>query len=457
MRKIIAIALTRAMCLGVLAGCCLSHEWKEATCEEAAVCIECGKTEGEALGHAWTEADCENPATCSVCGETEGEALGHTWEEDVCTVCGKAKDTVICRDDYTAVEAELKKNAANVVATMGDRELTNALLQVYYCDSITTYYSQNYYYLPYMGVDPTLPMNQNPFFGDATMTWEQYFLDAAVEQWSSYNAVDMMAQADGFAPSQELLDRLEQTAAQLDAVAQLYGYENAEAYLADAVAPGVSVDDFVFYNSLGQRVGEYVQYFYEANQPTDEEIAAYAAENAALLAENGITEDMGMMSSVRHILVTPQGGTTDESGLVTYSDEEWAAAEAEAERILQEWKAGEATEESFAALVPVYSEDGGSLETGGLYENVCDDGTYVAAFTAWAVDPARQVGDTGIVKTEYGYHIMYYVCGSDYFTYAVSQNMMAELFQQRLEATLQENPVDTDYRAIWLVEKAFTG
>ena len=36
----------------------------------------------------------------------------------------------------------------------------------------------------------------------------------------------------------------------------------------------------------------------------------------------------------------------------------------------------------------------------------------VEAFDNWIFDPARQPGDSGIVETEIGYHIMYYV-GND--------------------------------------------
>ena len=36
----------------------------------------------------------------------------------------------------------------------------------------------------------------------------------------------------------------------------------------------------------------------------------------------------------------------------------------------------------------------------------------VAAFNDWCFDSSRQPGDTGIVETDYGYHIMYFV-GTD--------------------------------------------
>lgn len=50
----------------------------------------------------------------------------------------------------------------------------------------------------------------------------------------------------------------------------------------------------------------------------------------------------------------------------------WPAKDAEAAQkaqdILDEWKAGDATEDSFAALANEYSQDPGSNTTGGLNE-----------------------------------------------------------------------------------------
>ena len=94
----------------------------------------------------------------------------------------------------------------------------------------------------------------------------------------------------------------------------------------------------------------------------------------------------------------------------TYSAEELAAAKAAAEEILASWKAGEATEEAFAALANEKSADGDGT-TGGLYENVYP-GQMVTAFEDWCYDSARKAGDTGIVETEYGYHVMYFAGNS---------------------------------------------
>ena len=100
--------------------------------------------------------------------------------------------------------------------------------------------------------------------------------------------------------------------------------------------------------------------------------------------------------NVRHILFnTSNYASADE-------------AKAEAEKILAEWEAGSKTEEAFAALAREHSEDPGSVSDGGLYENVLK-GTMVTEFNDWIYDEARKAGDVEIVKTSYGYHVMYFV------------------------------------------------
>ena len=122
------------------------------------------------------------------------------------------------------------------------------------------------------------------------------------------------------------------------------------------------------------------------------------------------TDNKFPMKNVRHILVAPAHehaeGETHEDG-ETYSAEEMAAAKATAEEILASWKAGEATEEAFALLANEKSADGDGT-TGGLYENVYP-GQMVQNFNDWCYDAARKTGDTGIVESEYGYHVMYFV------------------------------------------------
>ena len=83
-------------------------------------------------------------------------------------------------------------------------------------------------------------------------------------------------------------------------------------------------------------------------------------------------------------------------------------AEARAEELLRQWKEGAANEAYFAELANEFSTDGGSNTNGGLYENLNSSTSFVEPFKEWYLDPARRPGDTGIVETEYGYHIMFF-------------------------------------------------
>ena len=121
-------------------------------------------------------------------------------------------------------------------------------------------------------------------------------------------------------------------------------------------------------------------------------------------------------ADVRHILVQAETTKEDSEGKeVKLSQDEidknFADAKAEAEKILKKWKDGKATEESFAKLATEKTDDSGSKETGGLYEDITSTSSYVPEFLNWALD-SHKVGDTGIIKTDYGYHIMYFV-GAD--------------------------------------------
>ena len=57
------------------------HDWKEATCTEAAICKRCGIKGSAALGHDWTKATCKVKSTCKRCKITRGKLAAHTWSK----------------------------------------------------------------------------------------------------------------------------------------------------------------------------------------------------------------------------------------------------------------------------------------------------------------------------------------------------------------------------------------
>jgi len=161
----------------------------------------------------------------------------------------------------------------------------------------------------------------------------------------------------------------------------------------------------------------------------------------------GRNDNLRHLANVRHLLVKFEGGTTDSTtGVITYSEDEKAAAKAEAEVLLESWKTGKATEESFIALVKEHSDDT-TASTGGLIEDIHRDSNYVTNFKDWAVDSERKAGDTAVVESEYGYHVMYYV-GDDPMTYreylinedlrAITQQEWFEDIVENVEAAIVE-------------------
>ena len=80
--------------------------------------------------------------------------------------------------------------------------------------------------------------------------------------------------------------------------------------------------------------------------------------------------------------------------------------------ILEEYLKGEHTEDAFADLATKYTEDTGSSETGGLYEDT-KVGDFVPPYEEWCLADGRKAGDVGIVEYEgdnyKGYHLIYFI------------------------------------------------
>ncbi len=134
--------------------------------------------------------------------------------------------------------------------------------------------------------------------------------------------------------------------------------------------------------------------------------------------------------SVRHILITPESKSDSEDDSSSedtqkekkYTEEEWQAAEKEAEKILDEFNSGKKTEYEFALLAEKYSDDTESTSKGSsnIFGGLCAGsklGQMVSPFEKWSIDKSRKYGDTDIVKSDFGYHIMFFINDTQYYKY----------------------------------------
>lgn len=164
--------------------------------------------------------------------------------------------------------------------------------------------------------------------------------------------------------------------------------------------------------------------------------------------------------NVRHILIAPESSKSSDDSSSSKSakdctDKEWAAAEKKAKSILAKYNSGDKTSKSFAKLAKSNSSDGNASD-GGLYENIIPN-QMVPTFNAWCFDSSRKAGDVGIVKTEYGYHIMYFEGKNDQavWKYIAQQKLAADDTQKEHDSiTLKKNwfgsrylEIDTDIDA----------
>lgn len=389
-----------------------------------------------------------------------------------------------------------------VVATMGEQELTNKELQIYYW--VSAYNNTG-------DADLTKDLSEQIYDADTGKTYHDYFLELALDTWQQTAIMVAAGEAAGFELPSEYTEYLESMESELEYYVYMYAYyygydlSTVDDLIALQFGPGADYETYYQYTYDYYYGNLYWIDLAETYDVTDDEINAYFDEHEESLANDyslPITKDYGNLVDlrniminvittettdadgnkvtvedwdatlaaaqaiydqwlagdmteesfmalaeehsadsnasagglytdmyktsmlevdVRHILVQPEGGTTDSSGVTTYTDDEWAAAYAEAEKILGEWLAGDMTEESFGQLANTYSDDNnGSVTNGGIYTDIYA-GQMVAAFEEWCFDDSRQVGDYGIVQTTYGYHIMYYVHGdvdADHWTFA---------------------------------------
>ncbi len=388
-------------------------------------------------------------------GQTQGETAG----ADPTTQATQAAEatipadgdplTVACKGSYTVADDQVLAAKDDVVAVMDGKELTNGQLQIYYWLYVQQFYSSYYYYSSYFGIDFSQPLDtQICYLGEEEMTWQQFFLAGALDTWQNYQALAIAFENAGMELDEEFQTHLDTMAESLETTAQLQGFETVAELLEYNFGVGCDIDDYIAYMDTYYRGYVYFNSEYEKLTPTEDEIEDYFADYEAEYAANGITWDSKTVD-VRHILILPEGATTETIDTDTFSDEAWAAAQSQAEEILAMWQAGEATEDSFAELANTYSADPGSNTNGGLYEDV-SEGTMVEEFDAWCFDESRQVGDVGIVKTDLGYHVMYF-SGSEllWMSYAES-DLLTERSNALVAAAVEKCTTEITYSAIQL-------
>ena len=326
--------------------------------------------------------------------------------------------------------------------------LTNRMLQICYWIEFYGFMSSYGAYAIYFGLDASLPLAEQTSI-DGQTTWEQYFLEAASQHFNENYALAQAAYAEGYVLSEEdeaVINDIASPDGDFAAEATEAGYDSPDAYIKANFGDGVTVADYQDYLRTFYAAMDYYEQIKVAvtDGMTDEKVEAYFDENADSYAESRVLKKNNV--TVRHILIAPEGDK--DAALNDWTAEQWAAAEEKANEVYDLWKQ-DPTAEHFAELAGEYTDDPGSQETGGLYEDFATN-AMVEPFSDWCFADERIAGDTGIVRTEFGFHIMYFVqmTGTRGWFDTAKTDAFNDGITERINELCETYPVRFDYTLV---------
>lgn len=338
--------------------------------------------------------------------------------------------------------AEDKKDV--VVATVGDKQLTNGELQAHYWTLV--YNFLNYY--GYSGLDITKPLHEQ-YMEETGKSYQQMFLETALESWYQCAVLTEMAEDAAFKLNEEQQKYVESVEAKIKELMLEYKYSDMETFIDEQFFPGCSYDLYMKYSNMNYLAQSYYDKLFSSLEPTQEQIEAYYKEHEAEFVTNKIDKSAGNYYDVRHILVGIEGG---ENGSDNYTDDQWQACLEAAQKMLDDFLANEPTEEKFAELAMNNSEDPGSQENGGLYSGLTKDTGFIQGFKDWYLDESRKPGDTGLVKnTEssvQGYHIMYFCGSTPIWEQEAEMAMLGDNADKQITEAQSKLTMSVDYKKI---------
>lgn len=393
----------------------------------------------------WGDREQEENPTTAPSTQTAAPSTQATVPTD-----GNPEDQT-CKGSYTAADDLVIAGHDAVVATMGDAKLTNGQFVIYYWNAVYDFLVEYGSYSAYFGLDMGKPLDtQTCTMLETPMTWQQAFVLQGINAWKTCQAIVNDAKKADFKLPADYEEPLKNLRSTMELSALENKFESVEAMLEADYGAGCTFEDYYSYMESYYYSNAYYEYLMNELDITDEQIEKFLKDNAeALKSQYGIEEAVAPLISVRHILIRPEGGTAGTSG-TTYSDAEWEACRAKAQKIYDEWQAGAKTEETFIEAVKANSGDG-NAQQGGLYEDVYTN-MMVKEFNDWCFDKSRQAGDHGLVKTQYGYHIMYFVDSYSGTHPVILSGITNEQMQDYLEGLIANCGEKVDYKQMLVPE-----
>ena len=367
---------------------------------------------------------------------------------------GDPKD-VTCKGSYSSVTFNRE-----LIARVGETNLTNGELQFYYLGAIGSYFQGN----PTQKPDLTQDLDTQSCPIDKTVrSWQQYFLKEALSSWHTAQALVALSKAEGlpvepeYAPSdgfyeeymdgmpatkymyrytpdyapnsmhQKYLDELPQV---FEALAKELGFSSGEE-LAQTLC-GVSLDTLVESANVYNWGYMYLSTMADYLKPEEADIQEAADKNKEKDAQVPYVD-------FHQVLLTPEEGETSED------------CKQRAEKMVAKWSGFfRKSEGTFGQMAYDYSEDEASRLLGGAYLHV-PKGGLIPELEDWLFDDARVSGDATVVESPLGIHMLYYTAGNTLAYAQAEQSLLAENLQKLAQRARETYPMTVYYGAIRLM------
>ena len=377
-------------------------------------------------------------------------------------------ENISCKGTYTTENFD----GNQVVARIEDQELNNNKLNILYRLAVNGYQAEEGQPSP----DFSKPLDSQvcELEGDH-ITWQQYFLQQALDGWSSIQGLErrshlkMVRNELNFAVDHERHDKymvdvpvndtvlygedasfrlsrqekpyMEKLPESMAELAGKKGYSSLQEMVRGEFGPSVTEKDF---NDLVYLANYAYLYFISLSydpKPTDEELGEIMKK---------MPEAWGSVVDMRHILLISDQASIGEDGKLIADEAGWADTYNQALYVLKLFRNGKRRDEvGFSVYAHDYTRDEGSRLSGGLYTNI-HKGQMVKPLDDWLFDPARQPGDTDLVKTDYGWHAVYFSGRRDERIPEAKRIFREQKMQLIMDEIAYNYPVTIEYDKIQL-------
>ncbi len=276
---------------------------------------------------------------------------------------------------------------------IGDHEISQVEYDYYYNASMNSYINNYGSILSYMGLDTSLPLEDQSYSED--MTWKDYFEQMAVTQLTQELALNDDARANNYEYDttedyDEFLTNMKDTAKNEN--------QSLGTYIKSSFGEYASLSRIKPYIERSSYVSNYYNQLIEDNAPSDEEIEAYYTEH-----QTEYDQVTYYSFAINESNYSPDSDSeeTDDTDSDASSEAAHEAAKADAEAMYDRVKKGE----DFEALCYEYAAEAAkdSYNTGDSENSLNTKATSTSinsAFVDWLYNDSRKEGDSTLIEED---------------------------------------------------------